>query len=155
MRMRPKKGQKWIQGIFTPLNPKKYVGDARYIIYRSSWELLCMSKFDNDPNVVSWASEEIVVPYLCPVRGDVHRYYPDFLVKMKDGTITMLEIKPESQQKVPRKGRKSQKTFINEAQTYMVNRAKWEYAKEFCRKKGWQFVVMNERDLGIKPKPRS
>jgi hypothetical protein len=153
--MRPRGGKKWIQGVFTPLNPKKYIGDARNIVYRSSWELLAMSKFDSNPDVVAWSSEEIVVPYLCPVRGDVHRYFPDFLVKMKDGTVTMMEIKPESQQKAPRKGRKSQKTFINEAETYMINQSKWVAATEFCRKKGWKFVVMNERDLGINTRSRS
>ena len=31
------------KGVFRPNNPKKYVGDSRKIIYRSSWEKsLCL-----------------------------------------------------------------------------------------------------------------
>jgi len=151
--MRSKNGSKWIQGAFFPTNPAKYVGDVKNIFFRSSWERLCMSKFDIDPNVVNWNSEEIVVPYQDPTRGNSwHRYYPDFLVKTRDGVITMKEIKPSSQQEMPTRGRKSKKRFITEATTYMQNQAKWEAAKIFCKTRGWVFEVLNERDLGIRTK---
>lgn len=149
--MRPRKGRSYIQGTFKPLNPKKYVGDVKNITYRSGWELRVMSRLDTDPNVTNWASEEVVVPYKDPARDDSwHRYYPDFLVKTRDGKTTMIEVKPAEQQVAPRKGKKRNDRFLAEAATYLTNQAKWAAAREFCKAKGWDFVVMNEMDLGIK-----
>ena len=88
-------------GKFQPRNPKKYKGNPSNIVYRSSWEARCMSYFDKNENVIWWSSEEIIVPYRSPVDGKVHRYYPDFIIKVrqKDGGIKtiMIEIKPEYQ----------------------------------------------------------
>ncbi len=87
-----------ISGKFQPKNPKKYKGNPSNIVYRSSWEARCMSYFDKNENVIWWSSEEIIVPYRSPVDGKVHRYYPDFIIKVKqkDGGIKtiMIEIKP-------------------------------------------------------------
>lgn len=152
--MRPKRGHKYVQGNFKPVHPEKYVGDARNIVFRSSWELNLMSKLDIDPSVVSWASEEVIVPYDDPVTRRRRRYFPDFLVKYKSGKVIMIEVKPESQQQRPTMGRKSKERFITEAETYVTNTAKWEAARAFCKARGWEFAVVNERDLGIKPKKR-
>jgi hypothetical protein len=138
------------QGFFKPINPKKYVGNPRQIVYRSSWELKAMSQFDLNPDVVSWASEELVVPYFDPVQGRNRRYFPDFLVKMKDGTVYMVEIKPAKEMVPPKPGRKVTKRFIAESATYETNQAKWEAAREFCTKRKWKFMVLNEFNLGIK-----
>jgi len=93
-------------GKFQPKNPKKYKGNLSNIVYRSSWEARCMSYFDKNENVIWWSSEEIIVPYRSPVDGKVHRYYPDFIIKVKqkDGGIKtiMIEIKPEYQKKEPK-----------------------------------------------------
>lgn len=147
--MRPRKGSKWVQGVFKPLNPKKYVGDSTNIVYRSSWELRVFSRLDTDPDVVAWSSEELIIPYRDPVTKRDRRYFPDLVVRKKDGTVEIWEIKPSSQQEMLRKGRKSQKRFLEEAATYMLNQAKWEAARVFCKRKGWAFRVLNEHDLGI------
>lgn len=152
--IRPKRGDRWVQGHFKPVNPKKYVGDARNITFRSSWELRVMSRLDTDPNVVSWASEEVTIRYLDPSTKKWRRYFPDFLVKYADGKVRMIEVKPASQQERPIKGRKKQERFLAEAATYLTNQAKWEAARAFCADKGWEFVVLNEHDLGIKPRRR-
>lgn len=152
--MRPRKGQRYVQGYFKPVHPEKYVGNPNRIVYRSSWELKFMSRMDLNPDVVSWASEEVVVPYHDPVKKRGRRYFPDFLVKMGDGTVYMVEIKPEKERVMPRKGKKSEKTFLAEAATYLTNSAKWEAAREFCKARGWAFMLMSERDLGIKPRSR-
>ena len=34
-------------------------------------------------SVQEWGSEEIVIPYVSPVDGKRHKYYPDFYVKIK------------------------------------------------------------------------
>ena len=71
------------QGIFRPKNPQKYVGDYKNIIYRSSWECRVMDFLDRNPDIISWASEELIIPYKSPADGKWHRYFPDFLVKVK------------------------------------------------------------------------
>ena len=74
-------------GKFRPRFPKKYKGDASKIVYRSSWEARCMNYFDLNENILWWASEEVIVPYKSPIDGRYHRYFPDFVinVKQRDG----------------------------------------------------------------------
>jgi hypothetical protein len=144
--------RKYHQGLFRPIHPEKYVGDAGNIVFRSSWELRVMSKLDRTPEILRWSSEEICIPYFDPSSGRKRRYFPDFVIlaQRKDRRVTMMiEVKPESQTQKPVRGRKRQKTFVNEATTYVTNTAKWEAAREFCRKKDWEFRVVTERDLGI------
>ena len=56
-------------GRFTPSNPQKYIGDPNNIIYRSSWECKVMNWLDKNPDILSWASEELIIPYISPVDG--------------------------------------------------------------------------------------
>ena len=74
-------------GKFRPSNPKKYRGNPTRIIYRSMWEKKFMIFCDRTKSIVEWGSEEIIIPYRCPTDGKVHRYYPDFYIKVlnKDG----------------------------------------------------------------------
>ena len=140
------------KGTFLPKNPSKYNGNSKNIIYRSNWELRVMKYFDDHPNVIWWASEELPIPYVSPVDNKTHRYFPDFIVKMrlKDGKVTtyILEVKPLAQTKMPVQKRKTQR-FIQEAATYAVNQEKWRAADIFCREHGWQFQIITEKELGI------
>ena len=140
-------------GLFKPKNPQKYVGDPTNIVYRSSWECKVMSWLDRNPSIISWASEELIIPYKSPVDNRVHRYFPDFVVKVKsrDGkTKTMiLEVKPKKQTLPPEPRKRMTKQYVNEVVTYGVNQAKWEAANEFCLDRGWEFRVLTENDLGI------
>ena len=94
------------KGKFRPKNHKKYHGDFREVIYRSSWELKFMQYCDTNKNIVRWSSEEIVIPYRSPVDNRIHRYFPDFYVKYKDvrGKVheKVIEIKPAKQVKEPK-----------------------------------------------------
>lgn len=145
-------GNKTYKGIFKPQNPQKYNGDATNIIYRSSWELRVMKYFDVHPNVIWWASEELSIKYLNPIDQKIHRYFPDFIVKMKntDGKVItyVIEVKPFNQTQQPVRKRKTQK-FINESVTYVINQSKWKAADEFCQEHGWQFKVITEKELGL------
>lgn len=106
---------------------------------------------DTNPSIIIWASESLVIPYYSPVDNKMHRYYPDFLVKVqtKKGTVKthLIEIKPRAEQLPPKT--RNQKRLITETATYMVNQAKWAAAKKFCDEKGISFLVINEKDLGI------
>jgi hypothetical protein len=140
------------KGNFTPINPKKYKGDSRNIVYRSSWERKFMHWCDINENVVEWNSEELVIPYL-GLDNAPHRYFPDIWMKAKkrDGTtqVYVIEIKPwrETQPAVRKKGRKPE-TVLQEEVTYRTNMRKWQAAEEFCKKKNWTFKVITEKDAG-------
>ena len=140
------------KGKFTPQNPKKYNGNPDNIIYRSSWELRCMKWFDDNPNIIWCSSEELAIPYYSPVDKRMHRYFPDFIIKVKrkDDTIMtyVVEVKPEAQTKKPTQKRKT-KNFLRESIAYVVNQMKWKAADEFCHAHGWQFKIVTEKDLGI------
>jgi len=141
------------KGRFKPKNPQKYKGDANNIIYRSTWEIKVMRYLDDNPNVIWWGSEELPIPYISPVDNKRHRYFPDFIAKMRkaDGTVMtyVIEVKPEKQTQPPTQKRKT-KTFFQEAITYEINKAKWFAAEEFCKDHGWQFLILTEKHLGIR-----
>jgi len=140
-------------GRFIPRNPAKYVGDYKNIIYRSSWECRVMNWLDQNDDIISWASEEVIVPYVSPVDNRTHRYFPDFLVKVKtkDGShrTMMLEVKPKKQTVQPTVRKRVTKQYINEVTTYVVNEAKWKAANEYCLDRGWEFKILTEEHLGL------
>ena len=144
---------KSLKGKFRPTHPEKYAGDINNIIYRSSWELAFLQRLDSDPNIISYASEELVIPYADRITKKVRRYFPDFVIKKrgKDGQIKtiVIEIKPYAQSVPPVKGNKTEKRYLTEVQTFATNYFKWTHATEFCRRKGWEFIVLTERELGI------
>jgi hypothetical protein len=145
-------GKNTYKGRFTPQNPKKYNGNAENIIYRSSWELRCMKWFDDHPDIIWWSSEELAIPYMSPVDGKRHRYFPDFIIKVqrKDGTVMthVIEVKPFAQTQRPVQKKKT-KRFLQEAATYAINQMKWKAADEFCHTHGWKFQILTEKELGI------
>jgi len=140
------------KGRFRPKNPQKYKGDAANIIYRSTWEIKVMRYLDENPNIIWWGSEELPIPYLSPIDKKKHRYFPDFIAKIRknDGKVMtyIIEVKPEKQTKPPTQKRKT-KTFLQESATYEINKAKWYAAEEFCKDHGWQFLILTEKHLGI------
>ena len=141
------------KGKFRPKNHKKYIGDFREVIYRSSWELKFMQYCDTNKSVVKWSSEEIVIPYRSPVDNRMHRYFPDFYVKYKDvkGNYQekVIEIKPAKQVKEPKIQKRRTKKYVTEVFTYATNKAKWEAAEDFCKDRRWQFQILTEKELGV------
>ena len=75
---------KTYKGYYKPKNPHKYNGNPNNIIYRSSWERSFMRYCDRTVNILEWSSEEVTIPYRCPTDGRKHRYFPDFLIKVRD-----------------------------------------------------------------------
>lgn len=142
------------KGLFSPRNPQKYKGDPTNIVYRSGWELKLMIYLDDHPDVIEWASEEFAIPYISPIDGRRHRYFPDFWVKKKnkDGIleVVVIEVKPKSQSMPPKKQTLKTKKYINEVVTWGINQAKWKAAEKFCESRSWKFIKMTEKELGIK-----
>lgn len=147
---------KTYKGKFSPKNPKKYNGDPTNIIFRSNWELKVMRWLDENSNIIEWQSEEIAIPYISPTDNKYHRYFPDFLVKaqMPDGSTKtlMLEVKPAAQTVEPKIQKKKTRKYITEVTTWGVNSQKWKAAREYCADRNWQFVLITEKELGLKNK---
>jgi hypothetical protein len=142
------------KGKFRPKHPKKYRGDPTKIIYRSLWERNCMRYFDDNPNVLKWSSEEVIVPYKSPLDGRYHRYFPDFLIRIKNkqGQLEtiMIEVKPYKETKEPKPQKRLTKKYLVEVKTWSINKSKWEAAIEFCKDRKWKFMIITEKELGIK-----
>jgi hypothetical protein len=114
------------------------------------WERKFMKYCDQSPNVVRWASEEVVIPYYSPIDKKAHRYFVDFLVEIKtpEGMKTWLvEIKPKKQCREPEKKKRVTRTYISEVKTWITNKAKWEAAKKVSDARGWEFKILTEDDL--------
>ena len=147
---------KTYSGKFNPKNPRKYRGDYTKIIYRSMWERHCFRWCDEQTDVVSWSSEEVVVPYLYEVDKKYHRYFVDLKVTFKNGKTLLIEIKPDVQTRPPKNPGKKTKRYITEGLAYVKNMNKWKAAKSYAADHKWEFQIWTEHTLqqmGIMPKP--
>jgi hypothetical protein len=141
------------KGKYQPAFPKKYKGDPSNITYRSLWERKFMVYCDTNENILEWGSEELALPYRSPIDNRIHRYFPDFYIKVKEsnGSIKkyLIEIKPKKQTVEPIPQKRKTKGYIYEVYEYAKNQAKWKVAREFCEDRQWEFKVLTEDDLGI------
>lgn len=142
------------KGRFKPQNYEKYDGDPSNIVFRSGWEYKVMKWLDTHPDIISWSSEEFFIPYISPLDGKKHRYFPDFkaTIRQEDGTFKtfIMEVKPLKQtiQPVPKnKAARVTKAYIREVTQYGVNAAKWEACYKYCNERKWDFQIITELDL--------
>jgi|TARA_B110000495_G_C22395202_1_gene253289 hypothetical protein len=141
------------KGKYKVQNRSKYVGAVDNVVYRSSWERRFMVYADTSVKVIKWNSEELVIPYVSPVDGKVHRYFPDFWMEvLEEGGNTrniVIEVKPKSQCSAPVMGKtaKSKYRYLRELKVWKVNEAKWEHCKDFCEDRQWQFKILTEDHL--------
>jgi len=143
---------KYNQGYFRPQNPQKYLGDPNNIVYRSGWELKFMRWCDRTENVLEYGSEEFFIPYFDPTTSRVRRYFPDFIIKVREqsGEIKkyVIEVKPKRQTIPPvQTSKKKTRTYINEVKTYAMNEAKWKAAQEWCKDRMIEFKIITENEL--------
>lgn len=140
------------KGTFTPKNPSKYVGD-KLPVWRSSWEAKFMEFCDNHPNILTWASENVKIPYVNPLTGNIANYIPDFMVQYIDKNgkehVELIEIKPIRQS--TNENARSKKDKID----VIVNAAKWESAAGWARNRGIFFKVINEDQIFKGKLPRN
>ena len=144
---------KYYQGKYVPRNPQKYQGDPTDIIFRSSWERKFMVWCDSNSAVIKWSSETTVIPYICPTDNRMHRYFVDFKIQVrdKDGNVKtyLVEIKPDVQTRPPATPKRKTKRYLTEVMTWGKNDAKWKYAREYCKDRGIEFVILTEKHLGV------
>jgi hypothetical protein len=133
----------YTQGVYTPQNAEKYIG-KHLPKYRSGWELQFMRMCDKNPSILAWASESHRIPYNNPLTGKASSYVPDFLIVYEDANgkkhAELIEIKPSSQ-------------IIGNAKTThdqahaVVNEAKWQMARLWCKKQGLEFRIITENEM--------
>ncbi len=133
---------KFAQGIFTPKNPGKYIGNHKPR-YRSSWELTFMMFCDSNNHILNWASEAMKIPYRHPVTGKQTIYVPDFFVvydnKFGKRVAEVVEIKPKKQSIIESKAASAKDRLI-----VAINHAKWDAAMKYCKRNGYTFRVITE-----------
>ena len=133
------------KGLYILKNPEKYIG-KKNPLYRSSWEFYVMKMCDENPAILHWANESEKIPYRDPLTGKHTIYVPDFFVVFIDKEskkhAELWEIKPRNQTVLKAVG----KNPYNQAQ-YIKNLAKWQVAREWCKKNGITFRIINEGDL--------
>lgn len=142
------KNSKYRQGVYTPINQNKFIGTTA--IYRSGLELKFFKFCDSNSNVIKWGSENVIIPYISPIDTKVHRYFIDNYVVIKEGDQIkkyLIEIKPYKQTLPPTTKYKNQQHLIYEQKQYVVNQAKWDSARKFCKKNGMSFLIITEREL--------
>ena len=140
-------------GRFKPTNITKYRGDHRNIIYRSSWEKVFMKYCDKNDNIIEWGSEDVIIPYNSPIDNRIHRYFPDFYIKVKDLSGRpkkyIIEIKPKKQTQEPVIQRVKTKKYVREVMEYAKNSAKWDAAITFCKDRMMEFKILTEDNLPV------
>ena len=142
------------KSLYKPSFPKKYQGDVRNIVCRSTWERKFCQYCDINESILEWGSEEFWIPYKSPVDNRTHRYFPDFIIKRKESTgqikTYVIEVKPRKQTKAPRKKKNVTKAYLHECKTYAINQAKWSAANEWCKDRKIEFKIITEKELGIR-----
>jgi hypothetical protein len=144
----------YIQGLYNPKNPHKYIGDVSNIVFRSSWELRSFKWADETQSIIEWSSEPFPIKYFDVSTNKVRRYFPDLFVRVQESSgeikTYIIEIKPEKQTRAPKKtGRKKQSTYLQEMATYQKNTSKWKMAEKFCESNNFIFRIITERELGL------
>ncbi len=143
------------QGYFIPKNPHKYGGDLDKIIYRSGWEYKFLRYCDENDKIIKYVSEPVGIPYYNPLSKKVCKYWVDMFITIEDSNGVLnnwiLEIKPEKFTKPPvapeRMTEKQTYKYVSHAKAYIVNKAKFEAAKDYADSKKIKFGIITENFL--------
>ena len=130
---------------YIPRNTNKYCGTYP-IICRSSWETKMCEWLDYNKDVIEWSSEGHRIRYMFEGKGRI--YYPDYYAMFKNRKKFIVEVKPQKDLRMPRKkGGKSHKTMLIREHTFLMNQAKFKAARQYCKKLGYDFIIITEKDL--------
>lgn len=136
---------KYAQGKFQIKNPEKYVGN-KTPTYRSGWEFVFMQFCDNNPSIIQWASEAIHINYRNPLTGKNTIYVPDFLIIYIDKSgqkhAEVIEVKPTKETTLEAAGKS-----VKAQAAAILNMAKWEAARAWCKSHGLSFRVVTEKEI--------
>lgn len=161
----PKQAGKYNQGIFIPVNKDKVIkmNSQGGLYYRSSLEKKMMIYLDRNENIKSWGAEHLRVPYekteynnkTQSLETTSHGYYPDFYYELirPDGSISRViaEVKSSNETTEPKlptsPTSKQLKNFEYALKMWNKNLSKWKYMIEYCERKGFEFIIITEKNL--------
>jgi len=148
------------KGWYTLKNPDKFIVPVDdfmksykngQVNYKSKLELTAIYYADHHKQVTNWSLEPYPINYIKPTDNKVHRYYVDLYLEFDTGHKFIVEIKPFSQtiKPVPAKKvtAKSKRVLAHAVQTFAINTAKWEAAKQFASENDLKFIILTEKEL--------
>ncbi|MCY4491116.1 MAG: type III restriction endonuclease subunit R, partial [Thaumarchaeota archaeon] len=95
-------------------NKKSHINQTPYDL---TWELAAIQEFERNANVISWVKNDhigFVIKYL--YNGILHDYWPDFIIRLENNVILVLEIKGVDDD-MNRKKRDYLKRWVNAVNT--------------------------------------
>ncbi len=117
-----RKKRKFKEGMFDSLKMGKKIH------YRSSWERDAMICLEKCVDVNEYFGDDFIcIDYV--IQSKPRKYWPDFTIKLQGGDTVVVEIKPKNQAE------------------WIINKAKWKYAVEYCNKRGWEFQVWTQKHI--------
>jgi hypothetical protein len=97
------------------------------ILCRSTYEERYAVMLDADPDVISYETESIRIPYA--FEGSTRNYVPDFVITRASGAREIVEVKAAA------------------LLDHGSNSLKFSAARDFCTSRGLTFRVVTEHDL--------
>jgi hypothetical protein len=101
---------------------KTHKGGSVY--YRGSWERFFIQLLESANIVKYFKYQPFGIPY--KFEGEIHTYFPDFLVRLKDGTKWIVEVKGEHGEK---------------------DKAKFKAAVKYCKQHNYEWTVIFEKPM--------
>ena len=162
----PRQSKKYHQGLFIPVNKNKVIklNNKGGLYFRSGLEHKFMIWLDRNDNIKSWGAELIKIEYSKTeyknesqmLETTSHNYYPDFyyeLIKTDGSTSKVVaEVKPLSETREPKvpvnPTAKQLKNLNYSLLMWNKNLSKWKYMIEYCQRKGFEFIIITEENLG-------
>lgn len=149
------------QGWYELTNPEKFIKPIDdymksfkdgFVNYKSGLELTGIRYVDTNPKVKCWSLEPFNIKYIKPTDKKIHRYFIDLYIEMKTGHKFLVEIKSSSETVKPKPPKKqtakAKRRYAKMLETYAINTAKWNAAREVAKKNGFQFIFLTEKELG-------
>ena len=119
------------------------------IVVDSTWEMTEAFELDSNPDVIAWAKNDhlgFVINYV--FRGVIHKYYPDFLIKLKNGNTLILEVKGKDDQQ-----NRTKREYLDEwVKAVNSDRrfGRWSWAVSFRTSDIKDIISRNSNDPNVK-----
>ena len=134
------------KGTYTLLHPEKYMPNAPLPQYKSEWEQKFFVLCDVHPLITMWGYEPppISIAYMSVTK---------YLIEIKPTTYSVIPKMPkppsnQADEAAWARYRKRKVSFEAKLMDVMVNHAKWAAAEEWCRLRGVNWFIANEKNMG-------
>jgi len=142
--------RKTYKGKFPITKPEKYNGDPNNVIFRSLWEKQAFKFCEENDKIKAWNSEGVIIPYICATDKRRHKYHMDLCIEYTNGSIVLVEIKPDKQTRMPKVPKRKSKSYLAECLAFAKNDSKWRAATAFAKKNNVKFEIWTEFTLKSK-----